>query len=254
MREQIIDALTEIEENSDIHILSAREMGSRLIGAEHADSDWDIMFIYAFDEAWKYPANGYSKKSKDFEDGEMDFHGWNLDKFADHMKDSNPQAMEFLAAEPYMEENREIWREIEKDAFENFNHMALYYHYISLAKSNYTKYIENGNDCTQGRQFYITRALATAQHIRRAAEFPPMRISHLANSGHIDEDLGDLLIELGNEKRSGRGDIEHPDIIGPYYDAESAIEIEPTDERTNSPDPELTNKLFKAEYGESQDL
>lgn len=246
MENKIKQKLSEIALDDEIQILSGREMGSRLMGVAHEGSDWDIMFIYSFDEAWKYPALEKSRETMDFEEGEMDFHGWNLNKFAKLLQDSNPQAMEFLAAEPYTERHSELWRRIEEDAFENFNHMALYHHYISLAKSNYTKYIENNNDRTAGRQFYVARALACASHIRRDREFPPMDAMHLAEDGKMNDELRGLLKRFTEAKIAGFGDAEQPDLIGPLYEAESEAPMEPSDERTNSPDAERTNKLFKA--------
>lgn len=244
MHEKIFETLDEIE-NDEIHILSAREMGSRLLGAEHEDSDWDIMVVYAFDEPWKYPAIGYSRETIEFKDEPLDIHGWNINKFARHLNDSNPMAMEFLAAEPYKEMYTGTWRSIENDAFDNFNHMALYHHYISLAKSNYTKYIDNGNDRTAGRQFYIARALACASHIRNAGEFPPMDIYDLAEDGEMNDELRGLLRRFTRAKTGGLGDTEQPDQIGPFYEAESEAPMEPTDERTNSPNPELVNDLLR---------
>lgn len=246
MKEEILNKLNEIETDDEISIISAREMGSRLLGAEHAESDWDIMFIYAFDEAWKYPATGHSRKTMELKDEPLDLHGWNIDKFIEHLQDSNPMAMEFLAAEPYTESHEALWREIESDALENFNHMALYHHYISLAKSNYTQYIANGRDRTAGRQFYISRALACASHIRTAGEFPQMDADELAERGEMNDELRGLLRRFTEAKISGFGDKEQPDQIGPLYEAESEAAIEPTDERTKSPDADLTNELLKA--------
>lgn len=245
MQSEILAKLSEIQAENDIHIISAREMGSRMLGVEHPQSDWDIMFIYAFDDAWKYPAIGYSKETMDFEEGEMDFHGWNIDKFATLLQESNPQALEFLAAAPYRENHWKCWDDIEADAFENFNHMALYHHYISLAKSNYTKYISNGNDRTAGRQFYIARALGCASHIRKAKEFPPMDAKRLIEEGEMNDELRGLLKRFTEAKIAGNGDMDQPDLIGPLYRAEREAPMEPTDERTNSPNPELTNELLR---------
>lgn len=242
MKSKIVQKVGEIESDRGIDVISVREMGSRLLGVANSDSDWDIMFIYTFDGSWKYPAIGHSKKSITVSEEELDMHGWNIDKFAKHLQDSNPQTLEFLEAEPYFQEYEEVWGEIEKDARNNFNHMALYSHYMSLAKRQYKKYIQNGNDSTKGRHFYVARALAAASYIRNFGEMPPTDSVELANE--IERGwLSAFLREMSKEKRSGNGD----DYIGNRFPNGVGLEknMEPTDERTKSPDPKLINQLLR---------
>lgn len=251
MESTILDKLKEIQAEHPIRILSAREMGSRMMGVPHEDSDYDIMFVYCFDEPWKYIARGHSKKTMTIEDEPLDLHGWNIDKFADHYMDSNPTVVEFLSGEPYREESPLIWRELERDMTENFNHMALYHHYISLAKSNYTKYIVNGNDVTRGRQFYIMRAIALARYIRIAGEMPPMDTYELLEEAHpaaLSDEEHDKLMVLADSKTMGKGDKHQPDIVGDFYEGESAAPMLPNDERTRSPSEDAINDLVREAF------
>lgn len=248
MDDRIRELLDEIESERPIRVLSVRERGSRMMGVPHTDSDWDVMFVYCFEEPWKYVARGYSMPTITVKDDPIDLHGWNVDKFAKHYMDSNPTAVEFLDQEPYHEVLTPHWRNLESDIRENFNHMALYHHYISMASSNYRKYVESGNNCTRGRQFYILRAAAYARYIRVEKRLPAMNVYDFLEDAHPDvlsDDEYDKLMWLSDQKSLGKGSKEHPDIVGDFYEWESDAEMEPTDVRTRSPDEATINTLIE---------
>lgn len=248
MEHTIVGVLDRVASDNDITILSEREMGSRMMGVSHDDSDWDVMFVYCFDEPWKYVARGHSKKTIDTVEGDIEIHGWNIDKFVEHYMDSNPTVVEFLSADVYDEKYPIIWRELERDMTENFNHMALYHHYISLAKSNYTKYIANDNDCTRGRQFYIMRAAALARYIRVVGEMPQMDTYEFLDEAHptaLSDEEHDKLMWLADQKYLGRGDKHNPDVVGEFYQNEYDESMDVTDERVSSPSEDAVNDLVR---------
>lgn len=247
MEDKILEVLSECEAEHPIQILSARERGSRMMGVPHDDSDWDVMFVYCFDKTWKYVAQGHSLETVTHEDGDIDLHGWNLDKFAKHYVDSNPTAAEFLSQEPYRQEHRFAWRDVEEEMEENFNHMALYHHYISMAASNYKKYVASGNDCTRGRQFYVMRAVAYARYIRIEGEMPEMNVYDFLDESDdaLSDEEHDKLLWLADQKSDGKGSEEHPDVVGDFYKAESDAPMEPSAERISSPAEGAVNGLIK---------
>lgn len=250
MDDKIRSKLFDIERDRGVHVINARERGSRMLGVAHDESDYDVMFLFAQDASKYATLQGYIEtidKPHLGENEDIDLHGWNIDKFGRLLSDSNPNAIEYCrddAREYITFYEGGVFDETAKNARENFNHMALYVHYISMAKRNYSKYIESGKDCTKGRQFYVARALACASHIRNEGALPPMNAYKLSDSDGLNEELDRVLYKLAEAKKRGHGGQENPDIVGPLYKAESQAPMEPTDERINSPDKGKIDELI----------
>lgn len=254
MRDEILSELYRIEDEKNITLINARERGSRMLGASHARSDWDVHFLFAQEGVNYATIHGHVDSIHAphlGENEEIDLHGWNVDKFGGLISDSNPNAIEYCrpndeareyltsAAYPY-------FLELAEDAYANFNHMSLYHHYISMGKRNWRKYINSGNDCTKGRQFYVARSIAMAQGIRKGGELPPLDTRELADYEPINKDLRKVLARLTEAKRAGHGKQENADIVGPFYKDERNAEMEPTDERINSPDDDLIDAFIRS--------
>lgn len=250
MEGKILNELMELEREKNIHIVNARERGSRMLGAEHEESDWDVTFLFAQDASRYATLRGRIDSIHQphlGENEEIDLHGWNIDKFGGLLSDSNPNAIEYCREDPkeYIRFHDDgAFESMAENARENFNHMALYHHYISMAKRNWKKYVDSGNDCTKGRQFYVARALGMAQGIRLGGEMPPLDARELADYEPIDKGLRQTIAKLTEAKRTGRGGDEYEDIVGEWYELESAASMEPTDERINSPNKDLIDEFI----------
>lgn len=247
--EYIETKVRELAQERNLKPIAARERGSRMLGVPHEDSDWDVFLLFAQEPAEYVKLGGYTDTvSRKFDDGDIDIHGWNVKKFANLTTDSNPNAIEFLMSQKeYFNDVDFPFGKIESDVQLNFNHMALYHHYLSLAKSNYEKYIESGNDCTKGRQFYVLRATAMAKHIREEGTFPALNVyDFLDQTDALDEELEGILTKLSDAKAAGQGEQDNPDIVGTFLDAEYDEFMEPTDERTYNPSRQILNELIEA--------
>jgi predicted nucleotidyltransferase len=234
--------------------IAARERGSRMIGVAHKNSDWDVFLLFA-QPAEKYATLSEYRDtvSKKYDGGDIDIHGWNVQKLGKLALDSNPNAIEFLMSDKTYFNNLEgyygrdnILEELEDDARANFNHMALYHHYLSLARSNYEKYISSGNDCTSNRQFYVARATAYATYIRKEGRFPPLDVWEFLNKESCLENDSRFLLEYLSNKKSVGSLGEMEDKVGPMLEGETQADMEPTDERINQPTKELYNDLIRA--------
>lgn len=258
MEDKIRTKLFELERQKDIHIVNARERGSRMLGASHAGSDWDVLFLFSQDAANYATIHGRIDSIHEphlGENEEIDLHGWNVDKFGELVRDSNPNAIEYCredAVEYISFPDDGVFDELAEDARESFNHMSLYHHYISMGKRNWKKYIDSGNDCTLGRQFYVARPIAAAKYIRCVGEMAPMDAMELADEMHDiepesigTENLGATLAKLTRAKQEGRGHVESEDLVGRFYKAESEVSMEPTEERIDSPDEELIDDFIR---------
>lgn len=228
--------------------LAAKERGSRMIGVEHEESDWDVFLLFV-QEAEEYAKlGGYTDTVEGKVSGkDIDIHGWNVKKFAKLLMDSNPNAVEYLMSDKeYFRDVDFAFDKMATDAELNFNHMALYHHYLSLAKNNYRKYVESGNDCTYNRQFYVMRATCMAKHIRIGGSFPKLDVwDFLAQTDVLDEDEESLLYELSEKKSHGILG-EAPDLVGEVLERENEVFMDPTNERTLHPNRASANDLIES--------
>jgi len=59
-------------------------------------------------------------------------------------------------------------------ALKNHNPIALYYHYKSMCKNNYLKYIKSGQNITYKRYLYAYRGLINAKYVVHKNKIPPI--------------------------------------------------------------------------------
>jgi predicted nucleotidyltransferase len=141
---------------------------------------------------------------------EVELNGWSLQKFAKEICDSDPNAYEFAMSEQIVYPSRP------SDGIEGlcshivYQHCpaSLIAHYESMAKSNYHKYIENGNDKTAKRMLLICRSLLMVQYIAESKSMAPLHVPLLISESRqtsIDAPL-EQIEHLVDEKRSGSGD------------------------------------------------
>lgn len=84
MEMRIREELCRLEDKKDIQLINARERGSRMLGAEHDDSDWDVLFLFAQEPDRYVTIHGRIDSIHEphlGEDEQIDLHGWNIDKF-----------------------------------------------------------------------------------------------------------------------------------------------------------------------------
>jgi Predicted nucleotidyltransferase len=254
MRENIREELFRLEEEKDIFIVNARERGSRMLRVDHDNSDWDVMFLFAQLPENYVTIHGRIDSIHEPHVGEnerIDLHGWNIDKFAGLARSSNPDAVEYCRGNPkeYIPYNGEMFEKVARNIRNNFNHMALYDHHMSKAKRTWEKYITSGKEPTKNRQFYVARSVAAAQYIRKYTEkelsLPPVDAYELSNASLLNVDLADTLRYLADCKVRGEVDEEIKDLVAIHYEMESDADMDPIDERINSPDDEVIDEFIR---------
>lgn len=201
-RELILELLSKIEQEKDVKIIFAIESGSRLWGMASEDSDFDVRFIYV------HPLNHYltvfDLKNDTIDqmiDKNMDMVGWDIRKYLRLLAKSNPTAMEWLASDQiYMgEERKELFRE-----FLNYiNPIALFEHYVSMAKSNWTRYIEPYDQVVIKKYLYVLRALINSLYVLEKQQQPFSNIEKTLEYVSISENVKNGFLELIKQKRKG---------------------------------------------------
>lgn len=250
MDDKIRRELRDIADQHNIEIIGARQRGSRRIGAEHDDSDHDVLFLF------KNPLDEYitlgDPSPSDIHaphrgpDEMIDLHGWDVQKFGRLLEDSNPDALNYCRThKKYLLED-DIFVPVAQHAIRNANLMALYHHYFSMAKSNYNKYID-GDAAPIDRQFRVSRAIACANYIRQADDIPPLHIDQLVTSDHVHDAVSSVLGALLDERRDGNGEASVDSRVEGIYHHEQRVEVQPNKQRTKRPDRKKINEFIKSE-------
>ena len=180
MKKLIQSKLKEIEQRYKVKILFAVEAGSRVWGMESKDSDYDVRFVFAHPVKEYLKINGnneviheaYDKEGKSVpvEGAYLDFVGFDVRKFARLLYSSNPSAIEWLISDiNYYGEKPKVFVDF---AVNRFKPISLYYHYKSMGKQNYLKYIKSGDKVTYKKYLYAMRGIINAKWVARYNTVP----------------------------------------------------------------------------------
>ena len=172
-----------IENSENIRILFAVENGSRAWRLSSKDSDFDVRFVFVRDVkeylkinkpvdviTYNYDKDGIpcSEHDKIF----IDIVGFDLFKFCTLLHKSNPTCMEWLISDiVYYGEQNKVFREF---AVKHFNPSTLFYHYKSMCKNNYLKYLKSHNLVTYKKYLYAFRGLINAKWVITKKTIPPI--------------------------------------------------------------------------------
>lgn len=254
MNEQIREELKELQRERGVAIVNARERGSRRINAEHADSDYDVLCLFKNDPVDYALVGGGRTDSIHAPDDPIDIHGWDIKKFGKLLADSNPDAIDYCRTSvEYWESERAAaeFEEMAADAIKNANLMSLYHHWLSVAESNYKKYIADeplGGEIN--RQFHVARAVANAAHIRNTNSLPPLNIGELIESGGVPAETSAVLRGLLEQRRAGDGEVVIENSVDKIFYGERSEPMEPNGERTKNPNVSLIDQFIRAALSE----
>lgn len=175
MKTKILKKIKEIEEQYDIKIVFAVESGSRVWNFASKDSDYDVRCVHV-SRGQKYLAIDNPPEQIDSlnEVEGLDICSWDIKKFMRLFYNSNPTVNEWLNADIIYKDS--FYRTQLKEIFQkDFSKYALKKHYISMARSNYHKYIKDKNPCSLKKYVYVLRALACVEHLSEIGTIPPIK-------------------------------------------------------------------------------
>lgn len=160
-----------IEEEKGIKVLFAVENGSRAWGIESKNSDYDIRFVFVR-PVEDYLSIDYKKEVIEYtsNDKMLDVVGFDIKKFTKLLYKSNPTCIEWINS-PFIYYGR-VPMALKWYTNIKYNKKSLYYHYKSLAKKNYEKYIKSGNNVTAKKYIYALRGILNADFIIKKGTLP----------------------------------------------------------------------------------
>ncbi len=219
-----------IERENRLKILFAVENGSRAWRLSSKNSDYDVRFVFyrppkdyvrinpmpdvisvAFDEKGKrVPVEGSF----------IDFSGFDIIKFARMLSSSNPTTIEWLTSDiVYYGKQNPVFKNF---ALRNFNKTSLYFHYKSMCRQNYVKYLKSGSEVTYKKYLYAMRGLLNAKWVVVKGSIPPIDFGEALEKlqKNLDKNVVAKLREIIRLKSKGK----EKDIVQNIVDIDNYIE------------------------------
>ena len=177
IKNQIIQKLSEMEQQEHVKILHAVESGSRAWGFASPDSDFDVRVIY-FRNVKDYLKLNPVRDVIEFQlDDVFDINGWDLQKMLKLLYKSNPTVFEWMNS-PVIYQTCEAFQNLKPLVNSYFSPKTGAFHYLSTAKHNYHAYCEK-EQVRLKKYFYVLRPLLACYWIFEQQTPPPMLFSEM---------------------------------------------------------------------------
>ena len=176
------------------------ESGSRLWGFHSADSDFDIRGIHLVSQK-DYFRIDKPKEVIEVLDGDLDLVSFSLDKAFTLLANSNPSLLEWFRGNIIYQNNLKGYEKLKKDVLNEINLKALFWHYVSMGKQNYVKYVEKEEQFTYKKVLYVLRVLLSAEFIYQKKAIPPLDFEELVDKLEFEKKVDSLLRQILRKKK-----------------------------------------------------
>ncbi len=199
MKKEIKQKIKEIESENNIKILYACESGSRAWGFASPDSDYDVRFIYSRNLKEYIVINTKPDTIELPIVNELDFSGWDITKFLEHIYKSNGVMFEWLQSPIQYEDKIKFQKECLNLSNTYFRPKPTLYHYLGLTKRTFLD-IKGSDRVKIKRYFYALRPILAAKYIAENNKIPPMDIYSLLEKACNNSDISNSISDLMKEK------------------------------------------------------
>ncbi|MCD7823121.1 MAG: nucleotidyltransferase domain-containing protein [Oscillospiraceae bacterium] len=189
MKEIIESKLKEIELTENVRILLAVESGSRAWGFASPDSDYDVRFIYVRKRSDYLKLEGIRDVIELPIDEVLDINGWDITKALKLLYKSNPTLIEWFTSPIVYRRDDEFLEKMKPLIKEYFSSKNELYHYLSMAESNFKKFLQ-GEMVKAKSYFYVLRPVLACMWILDKETPPPMLFEELVKA-ELPEELKD---------------------------------------------------------------
>lgn len=179
----------------------AVQTGSRALGLDSPNSDWDVSYLYVHKPDWYSREGDHPCAIEQVCEGDVDTYGWELRDALVHLNAGNPTILEWLNSTPYYiidDSFSKRVREIREGFFSPVNATA-YYNQI------YNKYNERFlNEKGNLKTFlYFLRGVMACKWIESKGTMPTMSFDYLLDSTVEDAGIKAKVNALIKAKRKG---------------------------------------------------
>ena len=241
-KEKIVKLLDEVAKEYNVKILFCVESGSRAWGMESNDSDYDVRFVF-YRNPEEYTlinpkpsvitvAFNDKLERSDVKGCTVDMQGFDLIKFSKMLSSSNPTVIEWLNSEIlYCGQRPKEYVEFSK---KHFNFISLYYHYKSMGRQNYLKYIKPQNNlATPKKYLYACRGIVNSIYVKTYLQLPPISFPQtlevLYENEKIDTEIFQILAKIVENKRlqCEKYKIENIEILDTFIEDQLKVDEAP---------------------------
>ena len=212
--------LIEIAKEHDVTVLYAAEAGSRAWGFPSTDSDYDVRFIYMRSRDHYLSLNiEHERDTIEWmsDDHVYDFSGWDLRKCLKLMQRSNPALIEwfwspivYVRVQPHADVLYEA-------AAKSYNRVAAHYHYMSMAKNNFNRWLTS--DRVRFKKYlYVIRPLMAVNYIATHDTPPPVNYFALVTECSVPDAVKERVRDLIRRKANADelSDLPRDDVLHTY--------------------------------------
>lgn len=220
MKEQILEALSNIELEHNVEILYACESGSRAWGFASPDSDFDVRFIYRHKPDWYVSIDERRDVIELPVDDLLDVNGWDIKKALKLLRSSNAPLYEWLQSPILYKSSDFFLPEMRPLMSYCFSLRAGLHHYISMGYNTFADHL-NREHVRLKKYFYALRPLLAAMWIRDKQELPPMEfhvLRGILNNDEINKEIDSLLEQ--KTKASEKDEIPPVSILQRFIEEE----------------------------------
>lgn len=184
----IIESLHHVETEHQVKILMSIESGSRAWGFESKDSDYDIRFIYVHPRDWYLSIDPGRDMIEYPIQNLIDMNGWDLKKALTLLYVSNPTLMEWIYSPIVYFEDLNFKQEIKALSTQYFSVKKAFYHYYSMAFSNYQNYLQKDRIAYK-KYLYTLRPIFACFWLLEQKSQPPILFQNLMESVNTDKNI-----------------------------------------------------------------
>lgn len=200
---KIVSKLHELEKIYNVKILWAVESGSRVWGFNNPDSDYDIRFIYKFNDLHDYvclnPRDDVIRCFKhDF--GDFDFEGWDIRKMLNLHYKNNPSLFEWQKSPTRYIGGADTYEKLFYD-LPYFDESGLMHHYKSMAIRTFDKYVASQplNDLKVLKKvLQVIRCILCFEVLFKFDVYPELNFNDLIKQAEIDDEFTYIFNEIQN--------------------------------------------------------
>lgn len=210
MRQEIEQALVNVERDFQVRVLYACESGSRAWGFASANSDYDVRFIYAHNLDWYLSIRDRRDVIEQMLPGDLDVSGWEIRKALRLFQKSNPPMLEWLTSPIVYREDAEFMANLRSMMSVYYSPVNCFKHYLHMAEGNIRGYLQTDEVRTK-KYLYVLRPLLGCRWIEQDRGPVPMEFEKLYVTLSDDSVLCAIraLVErkkAGEELETGRRD------------------------------------------------
>lgn len=199
METAIKEELKKLEDSENVKVIIAVESGSRAWGFPSPDSDYDVRFIYARNQADYLRLDEVGDVIEWKLDEVLDISGWDIRKALQLLYKSNPTLFEWCSSPIIYKETEEAqW--LKELLPHYFSVKKSLNHYWNMAHTTYQKYIK-GDEVRLKKYFYVLRPILAAQWVLEKRSAPPMLFDTLVDA-ELEESLRPVVDQLLDMKKA----------------------------------------------------